>query len=205
MPDGDIKSVEELVEHYGEPQGYIGEKEKPALSEHCRHFIALSPFCVLSTSAKGDGPADCSPRGDAPGFVHVIDDTTIAIPDRPGNRRTDTFHNIVENPEVAVMFMVPGLKEVLRLNGRSRLTRDADLLATMEANGKMPLAALVINIRHVYFHCGKAMVRSDLWNADKHVDRTNFPTLGTINADWYGADGDAIDARLKDEYANKLY
>jgi PPOX class probable FMN-dependent enzyme len=209
MPDGDIKTVEELVEHYGAPQGYIGHKEKPALSEHCKAFIALSPFCVLSTSAAGDGPADCSPRGDAPGFVHVIDDTTIAIPDRPGNRRTDTFHNILENPEVAVMFMVPGLNEVLRLNGRARLTTDEKLLAKMVANGKTPLAALVIDIRYVYFHCGKAIIRGDLWNAEKQTDRKDFPSLGTINADWYGdefgAKADEIDARLEDEYANKLY
>ncbi len=205
MPDGDIKSVDELVAHYGEPQGYIGEKEKPELSDHCKNFINLSPICILSTSAAGDGPADCSPRGDAPGFVNIIDDTTIAIPDRPGNRRTDTFHNILDNPEVAVLFMVPGLNEVLRLNGRARLSTDPALLETMVANGKMPLAALVIDIRYVYFHCGKAVVRSDLWNPEKHIDRKDFPTLGQINADWYGADADEIDARLKDEYANKLY
>ena len=205
MPDGDIKSVEELVEHYGEPRGHLSEKEKPALSNHCRNFITLSPFCILSTSAVGDGPADCSPRGDAPGFVRVLDDTTIAIPDRPGNRRTDTFHNIIENPEVAVMFMVPGLNEVLRLNGRARLSRDAGLLKTMVANGKTPLAALVIDIRYVYFHCGKAVIRSDLWNSENNVDRKDFPTLGQINADWYGVDADEIDAQLVRDYANNLY
>lgn len=209
MPDGDIKTVEELESHYGEPQGYIGHKEKPALSAHCRRFIALSPFCVLSTSAAGDGPADCSPRGDAPGFVHIVDDTTIAIPDRPGNRRTDTFHNILENPEVAVMFMVPGLNEVLRLNGRARLSTDPALLEKMVANRKTPLAALVIDIRYVYFHCGKAVIRADLWNPEKCLDRKDFPTLGQINEAWYGkefgAEAKQIDERLKDEYANKLY
>jgi PPOX class probable FMN-dependent enzyme len=209
MPDGDIKTVDELVARYGEPQGYIGHKEKPALSEHCRHFLSLSPFCVLSTSAAGDGPADCSPRGDAPGFVHVIDDTTIAIPDRPGNRRTDTFHNIIENPEVAAMFMVPGLNEVMRLNGRARLSTDPALLETMVANGKTPLAALVIDIRAVYFHCGKAVIRADLWNPDKRTDRRDFPSLGQINEAWYGeefgAKAEQIDARIEDEYANNLY
>jgi len=204
MPD-DIKTVDELVDHYGEPKGHLAEKEKPALSVHCRRFLELSPFCVLSTSAAGDGPADCSPRGDAPGFVHVIDDTTIAIPDRPGNRRTDTFHNIVENPEVAVMFMVPGLNEVMRLNGRARLTTDPALLEKMVANGKPPLAALVIDIRYVYFHCGKAIIRADLWNPDNKVQKGDFPTLGQINQDWYGVDKDEIDARLADDYANNLY
>ena len=205
MPDGDIKSVEELVEHYGEPRGHLSEKEKPALSDHCKNFIALSPFCVLSTSAVGDGPADCSPRGDAPGFVHIIDDTTIAIPDRPGNRRTDTFHNIMENPEVAVMFMVPGLNEVLRLNGRARLSTDPELLAKMVAKGKTPLAALVIDVRYVYFHCGKAVIRSELWNGDNHVERKDFPTLGKINQDWYGVDADEVDAQLAKDYAENLY
>ncbi|MBO6782290.1 MAG: pyridoxamine 5'-phosphate oxidase family protein [Alphaproteobacteria bacterium] len=204
MPD-DIRTVEELVDHYGKPKGHLAEKEKPKLSDHCRRFLELSPFCVLSTSAAGDGPADCSPRGDAPGFVHVIDDTTIAIPDRPGNRRTDTFHNIVENPEIAAMFMVPGLNEVMRLNGRARLTTEPALLEKMVANGKTPLAALVIDIRYVYFHCGKAIIRADLWNPDNHLQKGDFPTLGQINQDWYGVDKDEIDARLADDYANNLY
>lgn len=204
MPD-DIKTVEELIAHYGEPQGHLAEKEKPELSAHCIRFLELSPFCVLSTSAAGDGPADCSPRGDAPGFVHVIDSTTIAIPDRPGNRRTDTFHNIMENPEIAVMFMVPGLNEVLRLNGRARLTTDPSLLEKMVANGKLPRAALVIDIRYVYFHCGKAIIRSDLWNPDNKAQKRDFPTLGRINADWYGVHADEIDARLANDYKNNLY
>jgi PPOX class probable FMN-dependent enzyme len=204
MPD-DIKTVAELVDHYGEPQGHLAEKEKPELSPHCLRFLELSPFCVLSTSAAGDGPADCSPRGDAPGFVHVIDSTTIAIPDRPGNRRTDTFHNIMENPEIAVMFMVPGLNEVMRLNGRARLTTDAALLDKMIANGKSPRAALVIDIRYVYFHCGKAVIRSDLWNPDNKVQKRDFPTLGQINQDWYGVDAAETDARLENDYKNNLY
>ncbi len=205
MPDGDITTREALEDHYGQPKGYLGEKEKPALSQHCKDFIALSPFCVVASSAAGDGSADCSPRGDAPGFVRVLDDTTIAIPDRPGNRRTDTFHNLMENPEVAVMFMVPGLNEVLRLNGRARLTTQPELLETMAFNGKLPRAAMVIDIRHVYFHCGKAVVRADLWNPDKTLAKGQFPTLGQINAAWYGADADEIDTRLADEMKNKLY
>lgn len=205
MPDGDIKTVEELVDHYGEPQGHLARKEKPELNHHCRRFLELSSFCVLSTSAAGDGPADCSPRGDAPGFVHVIDNTTIAIPDRPGNRRTDTFHNIMENPEIAVMFMVQGLNEVLRLNGRARLTTEEKLLEKMVANGKPPRAALVIDIRHVYFHCGKAIIRADLWNPDNRVQKRDFPTLGKINQDWYGVDADEVDAKLANDYKNNLY
>jgi len=204
MPDG-ITTREDLEAHYGQPLGHLGEKEKPALSQHCQDFIALSPFCVVASSAAGDGPADCSPRGDAPGFVRVLDDTTIAIPDRPGNRRTDTFHNLMENPEIAVMFMVPGLNEVLRLNGKARLSTAPELLETMAFNGKVPRAAMVIDIRYVYFHCGKAVVRADLWNPDKKLVKGEFPSLGQINAAWYGADADEIDTRIADEIKTKLY
>ena len=111
----------------------------------------------------------------------------------------------LENPEVAVMFMVPGLNEVLRLNGRARLTTDETLLAKMVANGKTPLAALVIDIRYVYFHCGKAIIRADLWNPEAQIDRKDFPSMGQINQDWYGVDGKEVDKKLADDYVNTLY
>lgn len=205
MPDGNITTREQLEGHYGQPKGHLSRKELPKLNEHSRHFIALSPFVVLSTSAAHDGPADASPRGDAPGFVQVLDDTTIAIPDRPGNRRTDSFHNIMENPEVGLLFMVPGMSEILRINGRARLTIESEFLATMEAKGKPPRAALVVEIRDVYMHCGKAIIRADLWNPEVQIDRHDFPTLGQVNQDWYGVDGKQIDERIADEYVNKLY
>jgi len=205
MTECDITTREALEAHYGQPKGHLSRKELPKLNQHSRHFIELSPFLVLASSAAGDGPADASPRGDSPGFVRVLDDSTIAIPDRPGNRRTDTFHNIVENPEVGILFMVPGMAEVLRINGRARLTTDPQLLASMVAKGKPPRAALVVEIRDVYMHCGKAIVRADLWNPESQIDRKTFPTLGQINQDWYGVDGKAIDERVADEYVNHLY
>jgi len=205
MPDGDIKSREQLEEYYGQPKGHLSRKELPKLNQHSKHFISLSPFLVLSTSAANDGPADASPRGDAPGFVRVLDDTTIAIPDRPGNRRTDSFHNIMENPEVGLVFMVPGMLEVLRINGRARLTTDHELLATLEAKGKLPRAALVVDIRDVYIHCGKAIIRADLWNPEAQIDRKDFPSMGQINQDWYGVDGKMVDEKLAKDYVDTLY
>lgn len=205
MPDGEITNREQLEAHYGQPRGHLSRKELPKLNEHSKHFISICPFLVLSTSAANDGPADASPRGDAPGFVRVLDDTTIAIPDRPGNRRTDSFHNVLENPEVGLLFIVPGMNEVMRINGRARLTTDAELLASLEANGKLPRAALVVEIRDVYMHCGKAIIRADLWNPERHIDRKDFPSMGQINQDWYGVDGKEVDKKLADDYVNTLY
>lgn len=205
MPDGDITTHEALVAHYGEPSGHIGRKEMPRLNEHCRRFIELSPFVTLASSAAGDGPADCSPRGGDPGFVRILDDRTLALPDRPGNKRTDSFKNVMENPHIALMFLVPGLNEVLRINGRACLTTEPGLCDAMIEKGKPPLAVLVVDIDAVYFHCGKAVVRADVWNPDKALARRDFPTLGQINADSYGVDAEEIDRRLADDYANNLY
>ncbi|MDH3737864.1 MAG: pyridoxamine 5'-phosphate oxidase family protein [Alphaproteobacteria bacterium] len=200
-----ITTREALEEHYGQPRGHLSRKELPRLNSHSKQFISLSPFLVLSTSAAGDGPADASPRGDAPGFVRVLDDTTIAIPDRPGNRRTDSFHNVMENPEVGLLFMVPGMNEIMRINGRAHLTVDLELLATLEAKGKLPRAALVVEIRDVYMHCGKAIIRADLWNPEIQIDREDFPTMGQVNEDWYGVDGKAVDEKLAKDYIDTLY
>ena len=200
-----ITTREQLEDHYGQPKGHLSRKELPKLNKHSKHFISLSQFLVLSTSAAGDGPADASPRGDAPGFVQVLDDATIAIPDRPGNRRTDSFHNVMENPEVGLLFMVPGMNEILRINGRAQLTVDPKLLATLGAKGKLPRAALVVEIRDVYMHCGKAIIRADLWNPELHIEREEFPTMGRVNQDWYGVDGKALDEKLAKDYVDTLY
>lgn len=205
MPDGDITTKQALVERYGEPQGYIGRKEMPRLNKHCQRYIELSPIVMLSSSAAGDGPADCSPRGGEPGFVRILDETTLALPDRPGNRRTDTLTNVLENPHIAMLFMVPGLNEIMRINGRAHLSTDAALLEQLVEKGKQPISVLVIEIDAVYFHCGKAVVRADLWNPEKQLKKGDFPTLGQVNADSYGADPEEIDTRIADDYANNLY
>ena len=200
-----INSIEKLQEHYGNPKGHLSQKELPKLNIHSKHFISISPFMVLSTSDVNDGPADASPRGDAPGFVKILDDTTLAIPDRPGNRRADSFHNIIVNPEVGLLFMVPGMNEILRINGRASLTLDPLLLEKMVVKEKHPKAALIVEIRDVYMHCGKAIIRADLWNPEKHIDRKDFPTMGQLNQDWYGVDGKKIDERYEDAIENDLY
>ncbi len=201
----EITTREHLEVHYGQPKGHLNEKELPKLNKHSKHFITISPFLVLSTSAANDGPADASPRGDAPGFVQILDDKTIAIPDRPGNRRADSFHNIIENTEVGLLFMVPGMNEILRINGRAKLTTDTEILASMQVKGKLPKAALIVQIKDVYMHCGKAIIRADLWNPDKQIDRKDFPTMGQLNQDWYGVDGKQIDKNYSNSIKNDLY
>lgn len=166
----------------GEPHPLGPGAEQPVLDAHARRFIALSPFLCLGT-ADADGKQDVSPRGDPPGFVAVLDDHTIAIPDRPGNKRVDSMTNIAANPEVGIVFFVPGIEETLRLNGRAVLSEDADLLAGMAVDGKVPKLAIVVSLEEVFFHCAKALKRSRLWHQDAQIDRKDFPTMGQIVRD----------------------
>src|SRR5437763_301080 len=148
---------------YGTPSAIVQRKTLDRLDEHCRAFIALSPFLVLGTAGT-DRTADCSPRGDAPGFVTVVDDKTLLLPDRPGNRRIDSLRNVAENPEVALIFFIPGINETLRINGRAAITTDAALLAPLAVQGKAPQSALRIAVREAFLHCAKALIRSHLWD-----------------------------------------
>ncbi|MEJ0067875.1 MAG: MSMEG_1061 family FMN-dependent PPOX-type flavoprotein [Pseudomonadota bacterium] len=152
----------ELRALYGEPSGLAVVKQIDHIDPHCRHFIGLSPFLCLG-SADSEGRQDVSPRGDMPGFVQVLDDHTLAIPDRPGNNRLDSLSNLQINPNVALIFLVPGVDETLRVNGLASLSTDPALLASMAVNGKAPKAAIKVAVREVYFHCGKALKRSKLW------------------------------------------
>jgi PPOX class probable FMN-dependent enzyme len=152
------------------------------LDRHCRDVIARSPFAVLATT-DGHGHVDASPRGDAPGFVSVLDDTTLLLPDRPGNNRVDSYGNIVAHPGVGLLFFVPGINETLRVNGRARVVTDGDLLAPLTAQGKVPGAGLLIEVDEVFFHCAKALMRSHLWDPATQIERKTFPSLGKIIAD----------------------
>jgi PPOX class probable FMN-dependent enzyme len=167
---------------YGTPSAIAERKTLDRLDQHCRAFIALSPFLVLGT-AGADRTADCSPRGDAPGFVQVLDDRTLLLPDRPGNRRIDSLRNVAENPEVALIFFVPGVNETLRVNGRATVTTDASLLATLAVQGKVPQSALRIAVREAILHCAKALIRSQIWDPATQVERSVLPTLGKMIAD----------------------
>ncbi len=194
-----------VAAHYGEPSSLARDKTMTRLDKYARQFIARSPFMVMAT-ANADGDLDASPKGDAPGFVHVIDDVTLAIPDRPGNRRADGAYNIVANGRIGLLFMIPGMNETLRVNGRASMTTDPALLQQLVAHNKPPVAACLVAIDEVFLHCAKALVRSKLWDRDRHMDRTEFPPLGHMIAEQIGADDhDEAEAMVQDSLKNKLY
>jgi PPOX class probable FMN-dependent enzyme len=210
MPDDHMKASigdeAELRALLGEPLPAIANKERLALDKHCRRFIELSPFLTIGTIG-ADGHLDVSPRGDPPGFVKVIDDRTIAIPERPGNRRADTLMAIMQNPKVALMFLIPGVPEVLRLSGRAEVVREPTLLTAMTVNGKAPKLAIRIAIDHVFFHCGKALTRSKMWDPGTHIKRDQYASFGEIIHDQRMSDQtpDEINARIQATYKNDLY
>lgn len=177
-----IDSREKLAEIYGAPMELAVAKCLSGLDPHSKHFIRLSPFAVIS-SADGRGNADASPRGDEPGFIKVLDDNTIVMPDRPGNNRIDTLSNIIENPKVGMLFLVPGFNETLRVNGVAEISIDPDLLALFPAKPKPPITAIRITIEEVFLHCAKSLMRSRLWDADSRVDRKTLPTLARMIKD----------------------
>jgi PPOX class probable FMN-dependent enzyme len=200
-----ITDAAALRAHYGAISPLAERKVLDRLDRHCRAFIALSPFLVLASS-DGAGGSDASPRGDAPGFVQVLDDTTLLLPDRPGNRRVDSYGNVVANPGVGLLFFVPGVDETLRVNGDARVVADPDLLAGVAAEGRVPRAGLLIAVREAFFHCGKALIRSHLWDASRHVERASFPTLGRIIAEQTRVmDAPAAEARIAEGYRSGLY
>ncbi|MBN6057588.1 pyridoxamine 5'-phosphate oxidase family protein [Nonomuraea sp. RK-328] len=161
----EIASESELRELLGDVMPRAVTKDRARLHERDRQWLAASPFCLIATSA-ADGSCDVSPKGDPAGFVHVIDDTTIAVPDRPGNRRADGFRNVLTNPHVGLIFLIPGRNETLRINGRARLVREAPFFDEMIVKGHRPHLALVVEIDQIFFHCAKAFLRSALWKPD---------------------------------------
>ena len=171
---------EDLAAIYAKPTARVIAKARPAIDSHARRFIEMSPFCVLATSGK-DGSVDASPRGGHPGFVHVDGPNRLLMPDRPGNNRIDSFKNIVEGTGLLqLIFFVPGLDETLRVGGKGAATTDAALLAAMEEFGKLPRAVLRIDVAEVYFHCGKALMRSKLWSNEAQVERAAFPSISQV-------------------------
>lgn len=203
--DDAIRDQEALRECYGEPLERARLKTLRHLDAHCRHFLALSPFLCLGTASESG--ADVTPRGDRPGFVHVLDDTTIAIPDWPGNNRLDSFSNILANPNVGILFLIPGVDESLRVNGTAAITANPDLLARWESNGKRPKSALLVTVREAFLHCGKALIRSKLWHDDYKVDRSALPSYGRMLKDQIEISdtAEAIEESVAEAYRNKLY
>jgi hypothetical protein len=205
-----ITSEAELRALFPAPKERVILKQMPSLDDYCRRFVAMSPFVCLATS-DSDGRVDVSPRGDAPGFVRVIDESTLIIPDRRGNNRLDSLANIIVNPAVGLLFMVPGINETVRVNGRASLIIDQALCDSFMVNRKAPKVVIRIDAEEVFFHCAKAFIRSKLWHTESQVERGVLPGLGQIVAEQISgkklSDTEArkADAVIDDAYRNLLY
>ena len=175
-----ITSIEQLEALYGLPSGPAVFKEIDHVNAQYRAFIEAAPFFALATV--GPEGVDCTPRGDESGFVRVADEKTLLIPDRRGNNRIDSLRNIVRDPRVSLLFLVPGVSETFRIIGCARISTDPALCETFVFAGKTPRSVLIVSVERVYFQCGKAVIRSNLWDASRHVERTSLPSNGTILA-----------------------
>jgi len=198
----DLATLDRL---YGAPSEASIVKEVDHVHPVYRKLIEASPFAVLATS--GPGGLDASPRGDGPGFVAVEDEKTLLMPDRRGNNRTDSIRNIIEDPRVALLFLVPGIGETLRVNGRAVVSVDPALLRRFAVEGKEPRSVLVIAVETVYFQCSRAVVRADLWNPEKHASRAALPSTGAILAALSDAriGGESYDRALPERLKSTLY
>jgi uncharacterized protein len=184
-----ITTTDGLRALYKEPVERTIRKQLDHLDRHCRRFIEISPFVVLATS-NGEGSVDATPRGGEPGFVDVLDERTLLIPDRPGNNRLDGLANIVSNPGVGLLFLIPGVDETLRVNGSAAIRDDEELRARFDIDGRMPATVLVVTVQEAFLHCAKALMRSKLWSEEAKVDRGVLPTLGQMIKDQIGQEGE---------------
>ena len=200
-----VKTMEQLQALYGEKNPNSVTKEIDHINSGYRKLIEAAPFVAVATS--GPEGLDCSPKGDPAGFVRILDDKTIAIPDRPGNNRIDGFRNIVRDPRVAPLLLIPGVGETLRINGRADISIDPELMQSFAINGKLPRCVMVVHIESIYFHCSKAIVRSKLWDEATKIDRKSLPSTGTIVAELSGgkAGGDKYDREAPERIKAQLY
>lgn len=192
---------------YGEPKGLPAAAKSDRLDDLCRHFISLSSFICIS-SCDVEGHQDVSPRGDHPGFVRVIDERTLAIPDRPGNNKLETLSNILVNPQVALLFMIPGHDETLRLFGRARISCSSDLRVLAAVDGKLPKSVILITVEQIYPHCGKSLRRAQMWDSTNYSDRKEVPTLAAMATKMAGIGypkAEDVDAHLQQSYITGLY
>ena len=200
-----VTNHSELRDVYKPPAARATQKVLDQLDVHCLNFIALSPMCVLS-SANASGQADASPRGCAPRFVQVRDDKTLMLPDRPGNNQVDSLQNIVQNPGVGLLFFVPGMNETLRVKGKAEIVTDTETLGPMTWKRRAPLSGLRITVEEAFFHCGRALIRSRLWDPDAQIDRSVYSTYGQVLADQIaGADAKQIDDSEDEANRERLY
>ncbi|MEP4194404.1 MAG: MSMEG_1061 family FMN-dependent PPOX-type flavoprotein [Aliishimia sp.] len=174
-----VSDISEFRERYGDTTHLIYDKSAPFLSDPMQDFVRLSPFCLVS-SQNAQGESDITPRGDPAGFVEIITPKLLLIPDRPGNQRFDTFCNILTSPSVSVLFMIPGVFDTLRVNGRGLITRDPEMLQKCAIKDRVPPVGLLIQVEEAYGHCSKAIRRSGLWDSDTQIDRKTAPSLGDM-------------------------
>ena len=207
MTQHQISTEEELRGLMGEPvHELVLVKSSDALSEPMKKYIELSPFVCLSTHGE-DGTSDVSPRGDAPGFVHVLDDKTLVIPDRPGNKRFDSLVNIINQPNVALLFLIPGVLETLRVNGKAVISTDPALLERFEVNGKLPSLVIVLTVEEALGHCSKAFRRSKLWESS-YRPKTRPPSLAEMMSGHLQLDEDTtsmLEVAIEDDAQNNMY
>ena len=174
-----VSSEQDLRAVIGEPAALVAGKIADRINHLTRQFIERSPFVCVAT-ARPDGGLDVSPRGDPAGFVRILDERTLLLPDRPGNKLADTLTNVLADPRIALLFLIPGVGDSFRVNGRAEVTDDAELLAASAVDGKAPALGLLVTVEEAYTQCSKALIRSDLWNPEKHVDRSELPSGGAI-------------------------
>lgn len=202
-----VRRLEDLTSLYASPPDHVIERQLDHLCPHCRNFIARSPFLVIGSGDPASG-LDVSPRGDPPGFVRILDERTLLIPDRPGNNRIDTLRNILRAPNIGILFLIPGIDEVLRVNGRAFIDRSPPLLKATSINGREPTLIIRVNVAEAFLHCGKSLKRSRLWFDDYKVARTEFPTLAQMTADQIGANAERradIETKVAENYATRMY
>ncbi|MGF9966431.1 pyridoxamine 5'-phosphate oxidase family protein [Bacillus rhizoplanae] len=202
-----ISSEEELRGILGYPSQLTQNKVISRLDKHCFEFISKSPFLLMATS-DSNGMCDVSPRGDAPGFVQVLDETHIIIPERPGNRKIDSMRNILSNPRIGLIFIIPGLEETLRINGTACVTNDEELLKKMEAGRRIPSLGIGVEVEECFVHCAKAFKRSNLWNPSTWIEKSELPVIAQVLADhakFPGMDAKMVSKGLVDSYTNRLY
>ncbi len=200
-----VTTLEQLEALYGERKPTTIRKEVNRLSTGYRKLIEAAPFVVVATA--GPEGLDCSPKGDPAGFVRILDDRTLAIPDRPGNNRLDGYRNIVRDPRVSLLFLIPGVGESLRVNGRGSISVDPDLMQGFAINGKLPRSVLIVHIDSVFFHCSKAAVRARLWDEASRVDRKSLPSTGSLLAELTAGElgGEPYDRALPERVKAELY
>jgi PPOX class probable FMN-dependent enzyme len=198
-----IGAEEALRSLIGEPSALVQSKIADRLNDLTRQFIERSPFLCLATSA-ADGSCDVSPKGDPAGFVRILDDRTLLLPDRPGNRLADSLRNVLENPRVALLFVIPGVTDTFRVNGRAEIVTDPELLELCAVEGKVPKLAMRIEIEQAYTHCSKAFLRSNLWDPERFVDRSELPTPGellrSVNSE---IEPETYDAEREERYSRR--